>query len=132
MLQQPPIYFCRGVWLSLPTDLVVSCRRWGDALGRLPILWYAGLMEMSHEINVTNLDAEHRRAFEDVIGTPLDQNQRLIIRVAEIASPPRAASEPSAQTLREWIEVYKGLTDEQIEAINRDINTRADLSRNLP
>ncbi|MGD0517621.1 MAG: hypothetical protein ABSA26_08810, partial [Thermoguttaceae bacterium] len=66
-------------------------------------------MESSHTIEVTNLDTEHRRVLEDVIGTQLKRNQRLLISVTDIdaASTP-AASGRSAQSLSDWTGLYNG------------------------
>jgi len=83
-------------------------------------------MDTSHEIDVTALDPAHRRAFEDVLGTHLEQNQRLVISVTALA-PPR-----SSQSLADWAGVYDGLTEDQVETIDRDLKTRADLTRSLP
>ncbi len=80
-------------------------------------------METSHEIDVTNLDAAHRRALEDVLGAPLQESQRLVIRVSESAAP---------QSLDDWKRVYEGLRDDEVAAIDRDLKTRANLTRNLP
>src|SRR4051812_10184590 len=96
-------------------------------------------METSHEIDVLELDAAHRQAIEDVIGAPLGPDQRLVIRVTAPAhSPSGPPSDPASlasprppQSLSDWAAVYEGLTDDQIDAINRDINTRADLTRGL-
>jgi thiamine-phosphate pyrophosphorylase len=38
----------------------------------------------------------------------------------------------AAQSIADWKRVYEGLTEEQIEAIHRDVNTRANLTRYLP
>ena len=83
-------------------------------------------METSLEIDVKTLDAAHRQAFEDVLGTQLEQNQRLVISVAPPALP------RSSQSLADWAGVYDGLTDDEIETIDRDIKTRANLTRSLP
>jgi len=88
------------------------------------------VMETSHEIDVTNLDAEHRHALEDVIGRQLRLNQRLVISVTEKGA--HKAARPSPQSLSDWAKVYEGLTDEQIAAIDRDARTRADVTRRLP
>lgn len=85
-------------------------------------------MEMSHNIDVTALDAAHRQALEDVIGTELKANQRLIISVTEVDV---TAARP-AQSLSDWTSVYEGLADEQVDALDREFNTRANLSRPLP
>ncbi|MGO8751828.1 MAG: hypothetical protein ACLQNE_38285 [Thermoguttaceae bacterium] len=83
-------------------------------------------METSHEIDVMALDAAHRRAFEDVLGTRLEQNQRLVISVTAPVSP------RSSQSLTDWTGVYDGLTEDQVEAIDRDLKTRTNLTRSLP
>ena len=87
-------------------------------------------METTHAIDVTNLDPEHRRAFEDVIGARLQGNQRLLISVTDVNQSPAASSRPK-QSISDWTGIYKGLTDEQVEAIDRDANTRADITRYL-
>ena len=38
----------------------------------------------------------------------------------------------AAQSLANWTGIYDGLTEDQVEAIDRDINTRANLTRDLP
>ncbi|MGA2064697.1 MAG: hypothetical protein ABSG86_07000 [Thermoguttaceae bacterium] len=83
-------------------------------------------METNHEVDVVALDTAHRRAFEDVIGAHLEENQRLVISVTA------PASRRSAQSLADWTGVYDGLTEDQVEAIDRALKTRANLSRSLP
>ncbi len=93
-------------------------------------MWYVNVMEISHEINVTSLDDAHRRALEEVIGIQLSRNQRLMIRVADIDVTP-TASRPG-QTIKSWTNVFEGLTDDEVEAIDRAATTRADLTRHFP
>jgi hypothetical protein len=83
-------------------------------------------METSREIDVTALDAAHRRALEDVIGIRLEQNQRLVISVTVPVSP------RSSQSMADWTGVYDGLPEDQVEAIDRDLKTRANLTRSMP
>lgn len=83
-------------------------------------------METTHEINVMALDAAHRRALEDVIGTRLEQDQRVVISVTAPASP------RGTQSLADWSGIYDGLTEDQVEAIDQDLRTRANLTRSLP
>jgi hypothetical protein len=87
-------------------------------------------MENILTIDVTKLDTEHRRALEDVIGAQLRGNQRLLISVTEAGQTLPASPQPK-QSLSDWTAIYGGLTDEQIEEIDRDVNTRADLTRHL-
>jgi hypothetical protein len=89
-------------------------------------------MENSHEINVTNLDFEHRRALEDVIGAPLTSNQRLVISVTDAERPAGSKAAHPRQSVRDWTRVYEGLSDEEVEAIDRAVNSRANLTRQWP
>jgi hypothetical protein len=82
--------------------------------------------------DVTALDETHRRALEDVIGQQLQANQRLIIKVTEIDLSVEADSGGQRQSVDDWARVYEGLSDEQVEKIDRIANSRANLSRFLP
>jgi hypothetical protein len=93
---------------------------------------YNSYMDTNREIDVTTLDAAHRRAFEDVIGMQLRANQRLIINVTEVNGPQTAGVSRPQQSLHDWTKVYAELDDEQIAAIDRDVKTRANLTRHLP
>ena len=89
-------------------------------------------METSREIDVTTLDDQHRRALEDVIGTQLHRNQRLIISVTEVDVTAPEAPVRRTQSISDWTSVYEGLTEQEIEDIDRAVKTRANLTRNLP
>ncbi len=73
--------------------------------------------------DVTALDKAHRRALEDVLGRELRADQRLVINVLDVErdSPEQA----SPQSLGDWTQVYEGLSDEEIEQIDRVANSRA-------
>lgn len=88
-------------------------------------------MERELTIDVGTLNEPHRRALEEVIGHHLAMNQRLIIHVAEMEISPEAA-QPSVQSLDDWTSVYAGLSDQEIDAIDRIAKTRANLTRPLP
>jgi hypothetical protein len=88
-------------------------------------------METSRTIDVIALDAMHRRALEDVIGVPLQANQRLVIGVTEISDQAQNELVRRPQTLEDWRAVYAGLSEAQIGEIDRIANTRADLTREL-
>ncbi len=81
-------------------------------------------------INVSDLDAAHRRALEEMIGRELTPNQRLTLSVSEIATPP--STPKPAQSLDDWTQVYNGLSDDEIDEIDRIIKTRANLTRLVP
>ncbi len=90
------------------------------------------IMESIRSIDVIRLDAAHRRAIEDVIGVRLQDNQRLTISVAEISDQAPNELRGPGPTIEDWQSVYDGLTDEQIEFIDRIANTRANLTRDIP
>jgi hypothetical protein len=84
--------------------------------------------------NVRDIDAEDRPALEHVVGRTLQDNQRLIIQVTEVETgreSPAADTRP-VQTVDDWTKVYEGLSDEEVENIDKIIKTRAKLTRNLP
>lgn len=86
------------------------------------------------ECNVRDIDAGDRPALEHVVGQALRDNQRLIIQITEVDLARDAANGDSGppQTIDDWTKVYEGLSDDQIEAVDDEIKTRANLTRNLP
>jgi hypothetical protein len=87
-------------------------------------------MENGLKIDVSALDLPHRRALEDVIGRELTAKQTLLISVVETETSRGDTIRP-AQSLEDWTGVYDGLSDEQIEAIDQVVKTRANLTRDL-
>jgi hypothetical protein len=88
-------------------------------------------METNLKVDVAALDAPHRRALEEMIGRPLAANQQLAVSVIE-GTKSQAADARPAQTLDDWTHVYDGLSDDEIEDIDKIVRSRANLSRNLP
>ncbi len=88
-------------------------------------------MERYLKIDVATLDDPHRRALEEVLGRHLEANQRLNISVTEVNIPSSDQTQPG-QSLDDWTKVYDGLSDEEIESIDKIAKTRAKLTRNLP
>jgi hypothetical protein len=89
-------------------------------------------MENDLTIDVGSLNPPHRRALEEVIGCQLATNQRLIIHIADIETPPTEEPQRQAQSIDDWTSVYAGLNEQEIEAIDRIAKTRANLTRHLP
>lgn len=87
-------------------------------------------MGVELQIDVVSLDAPHRRALEEVIGRELAANQRLTISIRDLAAP-RTSARP-AQSLSDWTGIYEGLSDEEVDQIDKIIKTRANLTRPLP
>jgi hypothetical protein len=79
------------------------------------------------KIDVAALDIAHRRALEEAIGRKLPANQQLLISVVDRDATNSDTMRP-AQSLEDWTKVYDGLSDEQIEAIDRIANMRANLT----
>jgi len=83
------------------------------------------------KIDVATLDAPHRRALEDVVGCELAVSQRLIISIVDVPTPTSSDPRPP-QTLEDWTNINEGLSEEDIEEIDKAAKTRANLTRNLP
>lgn len=87
-------------------------------------------MVVELQVDVVSFDASHRRALEEIIGRELAANQRLSISVTDVAAPP--APPKQAQSLNDWTGVYEGLSDEEVNEIDKIVKTRANLTRPLP
>jgi hypothetical protein len=83
------------------------------------------------EIDVKSLDASHRAALEDLIGFPLEAGHRLTITVSNIETVGGAPQSPS-QSIEDLTKIYDGLSVDEIDAIDKIINTRANLTRDVP
>ena len=80
---------------------------------------------------VGELQANERSAAELLLGHTLRGHERLILQVMEIdVTVPPTEDSLSAQALPEWCNIYKGLTDEEIDNIDRSI-TRSYLTRSF-
>ena len=66
-------------------------------------------METDLNIEVSALDAPHRRALEEVIGHELAASQKLVISVIDVAVSSTSEGKPP-QTLEDWTSVYDGQT----------------------
>jgi hypothetical protein len=88
-------------------------------------------MGLDLQVDVATLGDAQRRALEEVLGRQLAINQRLIISVTELETPPAAAARVP-QALEDWTNIYESLSDEQVEAIDKIAKTRANLTRSLP
>lgn len=84
--------------------------------------------------NVRDIDAGDRHALEHVVGQTLRDNHRVIIQIDEVdaSKQPRAADSHRPQTLVDWTNVYEGLSNEAIDAIDKTIKQRANLTRIPP
>ena len=81
--------------------------------------------------NVGELDSNDRSALERVVGHELSETQRLIIQVVSETAPSTALPAASGAVLPDWCDVYSGLTDEQVDELDRAI-VRSPSSRHVP
>jgi hypothetical protein len=87
-------------------------------------------MDSSRKIDVASLDPAHRRAMEDMLGLPLQMNQRLIIQVATLELTDKL--HPAADVMDLVTHFYDGVNDAEVEEVDALIKTRANLTRPLP
>lgn len=82
---------------------------------------------------VGELQANERSAAELLLGHRLRGNERIILHVLDldVAHPTVQDSRP-AQTIEDWTNVYDGLSDGEIDAIDSIAKSRANLTRDLP
>jgi hypothetical protein len=83
--------------------------------------------------NVRDIDAEHRSAIEDVVGQSLRDSQQIIIQIADVdgGSNSHETDVRRTQSVAEWLQVYEGLSEQQIGDIDAIIKSRANLTRSL-
>lgn len=81
--------------------------------------------------NVRDISLPDRLALEHVIGQPLAENQQVIIQVHSLDLPTDAVGDQgeSNHRLPDWCNVYTGLTEEQVNAIEQTVLNRANLTR---
>lgn len=84
--------------------------------------------------NTIDLNREDRALLERLLGEQLQDDQQLVIGVADRQDSGEHRSESSiaravAPTLPDWCNVYEGLSDREIAELERVILQRADLSR---
>jgi hypothetical protein len=81
---------------------------------------------------VRDIDAADRRALEHVIGRQLSENQKVIFQVVSLGGQPEAPAThdgASPGQLPAWCNVFDGMSDREIEDVDRVIRERANLTR---
>jgi len=80
--------------------------------------------------NVAEIDTADRRAIEHLIGTHLADHQQVIISVVNLdLKNPAESTVPASRAVPVWWNIYEGLSDEDIDLLDRAIGQRADLNR---
>lgn len=82
--------------------------------------------------SVKDIGTADRQALEHVIGQRLSDHQQLVIRVLseDVLTTPDVATSKGV-TLPDWCNVYEGLSDEEISALEEVVLTRANLTRDV-
>ncbi|HEX5472919.1 MAG TPA: hypothetical protein VFW73_13590 [Lacipirellulaceae bacterium] len=93
--------------------------------------------------NVVDLTPNERDAFEGMLGTPLRDDQRVVVQLTEaelvkskIPTLPRDNTvtikrEGDVGILPDWCAIFADLSDEEFAELEAAILTRADLSRSI-
>lgn len=85
--------------------------------------------------NVTDLSADQRQAFEGVLGQPLHDDQRVVIKIAEQpkqtvadgkAERRNSAASNRPRELPEWVTIFADLSDEEIADLESVILSRSE------
>jgi len=76
--------------------------------------------------NVRDLSADERSVAERLVGHSLAEEQKIVIQVVD---SPEVSGEESP--LPPWFNVYEGLTEEQIDTLEKAISRRLNLSRTV-
>jgi hypothetical protein len=81
---------------------------------------------------VQDLKGEERRLYEAVLGERLREDQLVVIQVMNLAEATEGVKEPNTQEggkLPDWCNVFEGLSEADIAAVERVALQRADLNR---
>ena len=83
-------------------------------------------------LNVKDMKSKDRSAAESIVGHPLDADQQLVITVRHSeGAGADGVPEKSLAELPDWCNVYHGLSEQEIDDVERVILTRANLSRSI-
>jgi len=75
--------------------------------------------------NVSEMNSDHRRALESVIGHALGEGQQVVISVQNATRPEPSNSTPAgASPLPAWLNLYEGLSDQEIDELEKVILQR--------
>ncbi len=96
--------------------------------------------------NVGDITTTERQVYETVLGHQLHAGQQIIVQLIDVDASnanAKAATQPSASPqengpqqngatkLPEWCDVYRGLSDEEVKAVEESILARSPASRNI-
>lgn len=85
----------------------------------------SGMETVIHQVG--DLGDSERSAAEQLVGHPLDERQQLVIQVVTPEKFLGTNAAEAGDELPEWCDVYAGLSDEEIEALEQAISRRLNL-----
>ena len=71
--------------------------------------------------NVQDLDQSDRSTLERLVGHQLRESEKLVIQVMPAKVDQAAAPQPVVGELPDWCRVYEGLSDAEIDELDRSI-----------
>lgn len=78
---------------------------------------------------VGDLNQSDRATLERVVGHALSERQRLLIEVTGLDAPTSPEIADGLSDLPDWTDVYRGLSDAEIDELDAAVRERADLTR---
>jgi len=94
--------------------------------------------------NVDDLTIAERQVYETALGHQLHAGQKIIVQLLDVeVSDAQASTQPSSflqengspqnghAKLPEWCNVFRGLSDQEVEAVEESILARSPASRNI-
>lgn len=83
--------------------------------------------------NVRDLDPLDRSALERVVGRQLGETQQVIVKVVDLGQEPAVgeSQDGGEADVPEWWKIYDGLSDREIDELDRAIRQRANLTRHV-
>jgi len=82
--------------------------------------------------DVGKMQTQERSAAELLVGHALREHERVIVHVLEMPIPTSTLDDRPTQSIDDWLHIYDGLSDEEIDEVDAAINTRANLTRAVP
>ena len=71
--------------------------------------------------NVQDLNQSDRTTLERLVGHQLRESEKLVIQVIPVPADRPAVAQPVVDSLPDWCHVYEGLTDAEIDELDRSI-----------
>jgi hypothetical protein len=80
---------------------------------------------------VEELSLADKRAIERILGIDLAGTEQITIRLSKPDTSPLAIVESTDEQIPEAWKIYEGLSDEEVDILDRAIRQRANLTRNF-